>query len=43
MTRRLLALLTLCLAAAPASAQDVASFYKGKQLRFIVGSAAGVR
>src|SRR5437660_10415355 len=32
----------LCLAAVPASAQDdVAAFYKGKQLRFIVGSAAG--
>src|SRR5436190_4284217 len=41
MCRRLLALLTLCLAAMPAWAQDVAAFYKGKQLRFIVGSAAG--
>src|SRR5438045_8870854 len=29
-------------AAAPASAQeDVAAFYQGKQLRFVVGSAAG--
>ena len=41
MCRRLLALLTLCLAAMPAWAQDVAAFYKGKQLRFIVGSAVG--
>ena len=33
--------ISLC-AAAPARAQDdVAAFYKGKQLRFIVGSAAG--
>src|SRR5947207_48840 len=32
----------LCLAAVPASAQDdVAAFYRGKQLRMIVGSAAG--
>src|SRR5882672_8903330 len=43
MARHLLALLSaFCLgAAAPAGAQDVAAFYKGKQLRFIVGSAAG--
>jgi tripartite-type tricarboxylate transporter receptor subunit TctC len=40
---RLLALLAAaCLGAnAPAHAEDVAEFYKGKQLRFIVGSAAG--
>jgi tripartite-type tricarboxylate transporter receptor subunit TctC len=32
----------LCLAAVPASAQDgVAAFYRGKQLRMIVGSAVG--
>jgi tripartite-type tricarboxylate transporter receptor subunit TctC len=28
-------------AAAPARADDVAAFYKGKQMRFVVGSAAG--
>jgi tripartite-type tricarboxylate transporter receptor subunit TctC len=33
----LLSLLTIM----PARAQDVASFYHGKQIRFIVGSAAG--
>jgi len=41
MRHRLLALLAVCLAAAPARAQGVADFYKGKQLRFIVGSAVG--
>src|SRR5438445_641590 len=43
MARRLLALLSaLCVGTAtPAAAQDVAGFYKGKQLRFIVGSAVG--
>jgi tripartite-type tricarboxylate transporter receptor subunit TctC len=43
MKSHLLALLSaasLC-AAAPAGAEDVAAFYKGKQLRFVVGSAAG--
>jgi tripartite-type tricarboxylate transporter receptor subunit TctC len=44
MIRRLLAAcaaIAVC-AAAPANAQeDVAAFYQGKQLRFIVGSAAG--
>ena len=40
---RLLALAVLCLcAAASARAQeDVAAFYRGKQLRFVVGSSAG--
>jgi tripartite-type tricarboxylate transporter receptor subunit TctC len=34
--------LSLCVGAAPAGAQDdVAAFYKGKQLRMIVGSAVG--
>ncbi len=43
MNRRLFALLPALIvcAAAPAHAEDVASFYKGKQLRFVVGSAAG--
>jgi tripartite-type tricarboxylate transporter receptor subunit TctC len=43
MSRKLLATTLLCLAAAaPAHAQqDVASFYKGKQIRLVVGSAAG--
>lgn len=43
MLRFLLALALLCFAAAePAQAQnDVASFYKGKQIRIVVGSAAG--
>jgi tripartite-type tricarboxylate transporter receptor subunit TctC len=36
----LLPTLVLC-AAAPAHAEDVSDFYKGKQLRFVVGSAAG--
>jgi tripartite-type tricarboxylate transporter receptor subunit TctC len=36
----LLPALLLC-ALAPAQAEDVAAFYKGKQLRFIVGSAPG--
>ncbi len=43
MKRHLLALLSaacVC-AAAPAGAEDVAAFYKGKQLRLVVGSAAG--
>ena len=39
---RLAALLVLLVAAAPArAAEDAASFYRGKQIRFIVGSAAG--
>jgi tripartite-type tricarboxylate transporter receptor subunit TctC len=39
---RLIALLfLLLLAAAPARADDVAGFYRGKQIRFIVGSAPG--
>jgi len=33
--------MTVALAVAPARAEDVASFYRGKQIRFIVGSAAG--
>jgi tripartite-type tricarboxylate transporter receptor subunit TctC len=37
----LLALALSLLAAAPARADDVASFYRGKQIRFIVGSAPG--
>jgi tripartite-type tricarboxylate transporter receptor subunit TctC len=43
MQSRLFAVLTmLCIgAAAPAGAQDVAAFYKGKQVRFVVGSAVG--
>ena len=43
MQRNLVAITLLCLAAAaPAHAQqDVASFYKGKQIRLVVGSAAG--
>lgn len=36
----LLPVLIMCVAA-PARAEDVASFYKGKQLRFVVGSTAG--
>jgi tripartite-type tricarboxylate transporter receptor subunit TctC len=43
MKRHLLALISaacVC-AAAPAGAEDVAAFYKGKQLRFVVGSAVG--
>jgi tripartite-type tricarboxylate transporter receptor subunit TctC len=41
--RLLAAISALCLCVgAPAAAQDdVAAFYRGKQLRFIVGSAAG--
>ncbi len=35
------ALVSLFAAAAPAHADDVASFYSGKQIRFIVGSAPG--
>jgi tripartite-type tricarboxylate transporter receptor subunit TctC len=40
---RLLALVAAACACAtmPANAEDVADFYRGKQLRFIVGSAAG--
>src|SRR3982751_6117813 len=40
---RLLALISAACfsAAAPASADDVADFYKGKQLRLIVGSSVG--
>src|SRR5205085_5367944 len=43
MTTRLLALLCAFLLgfAGPACAQDVAAFYHGKQMRFIVGSAVG--
>jgi tripartite-type tricarboxylate transporter receptor subunit TctC len=42
MCRRLLAFVAFSLVIiAPACAQDVAAFYKGKQLRFIVGSAVG--
>jgi tripartite-type tricarboxylate transporter receptor subunit TctC len=37
----LLALLLSIFAAAPAHAEDVAAFYRGKQIRFIVGSAPG--
>src|SRR5262249_966256 len=38
---QLLILLTLLAAATPARAQDVADFYRGKQLRMLVGSAVG--
>jgi tripartite-type tricarboxylate transporter receptor subunit TctC len=43
MPRRFIALLVaLCAgAASPAGAEDVAAFYKGKTIRFVVGSAAG--
>jgi tripartite-type tricarboxylate transporter receptor subunit TctC len=42
MTARLFALLLSLLVAAPVSAgDDVANFYRGKQIRFIVGSAPG--
>jgi tripartite-type tricarboxylate transporter receptor subunit TctC len=43
MPRRFIALLVaLCAgAASPADAEDVAAFYKGKTIRFVVGSAAG--
>jgi len=34
-------LLSLCAAAPAAAADDVASFYRGKQIRFVVGSAPG--
>jgi tripartite-type tricarboxylate transporter receptor subunit TctC len=37
----LLAMTIVFLAALPAHAEDVASFYRGKQIRFIVGSAPG--
>jgi tripartite-type tricarboxylate transporter receptor subunit TctC len=39
--KALLATLLSLAAAAPALADDVASFYRGKQIRFVVGSAAG--
>ena len=39
--KALLATLLSLAAAVPAQADDVASFYRGKQLRFVVGSAAG--
>jgi len=39
--KRLLAVLFALFASAPAHADDVANFYAGKQIRFIVGSAAG--
>jgi tripartite-type tricarboxylate transporter receptor subunit TctC len=39
--RCLLAFVLLLLTFAPAKAEDVASFYHGKQIRFIVGSAPG--
>src|ERR1700747_2079908 len=35
------ALLVVMVAGAPASAQPADDFYKGKQIRFIVGTAAG--
>jgi tripartite-type tricarboxylate transporter receptor subunit TctC len=38
---RFAALLLLLFATAPVQAEDVANFYHGKQIRFIVGSAAG--
>ena len=41
MKRYLAAAAFACLAALPAHAQDVASFYKGKQIYLYVGSAAG--
>ena len=41
MKRYLAAAAIACLAALPAHAQDVASFYKGKQIYLYVGSAAG--
>jgi tripartite-type tricarboxylate transporter receptor subunit TctC len=42
MMRRLLLFALLLFATAPArAAEDVASFYKGKQIRFVVGSAPG--
>jgi tripartite-type tricarboxylate transporter receptor subunit TctC len=41
MRRWFVALLLALVAAAPARAEDVASFYRGKQIRFIVGSAPG--
>jgi tripartite-type tricarboxylate transporter receptor subunit TctC len=37
----ILALFIAFVAVAPAHAEDVASFYRGKQIRFIVGSAPG--
>jgi tripartite-type tricarboxylate transporter receptor subunit TctC len=37
----LLAMTSVLLTASPACAEDVASFYRGKQIRFIVGSAPG--
>ncbi len=39
--KRLLAVLFALFASAPAHADEVANFYAGKQIRFIVGSAAG--
>jgi tripartite-type tricarboxylate transporter receptor subunit TctC len=39
--RALLATLLSLAAAVPAQADDVASFYRGKQIRFVVGSAPG--
>src|SRR5262245_34475164 len=40
--RRLLTVLALaCASAAPAQAQPAADFYKGKQIRFVVGTASG--
>jgi len=41
MTRSVLALLACLTATAPAAAQSVADFYRGKQIRVIVGSSAG--
>ena len=36
-----MAALCLCLGAAPAAAQDVASFYRGKTVRIVVGFSSG--
>ena len=41
MTRLLSALVLLTLAAAPAAADPIADFYKGKTIRMIVGSSPG--
>ncbi len=35
------ALVVLCVLAAPVSAQTAAEFYKGRQIKFVVGTAAG--
>ena len=41
MIRHLLFAVCAAIVASPAQAQDVAAFYRGKQLRFVVGSAVG--